>query len=84
MLYAKSDKQYDKCLLTLKDLAPAKFYDYFIKNWDTVKSTWVCYIVDANGHHGNHTTNRIKAYHSAIKRFLPAKQSVTDMVYGLQ
>ena len=64
-----------KELLTLKDLAPAKFYDYFIKNWDTVKSTWVRYIVNATGNLGNHTTNRIEAYHSAIKHVLPAEQS---------
>ena len=81
MLYAKSDNQYDKCLLIPMELASAKFCDYFIKNWDTVKSKWVRYIVDANGDLGNH---RIEAYHSAIKRFLPAKLSVTDMVHCLQ
>lgn len=65
-------------------LYATKFHKYLTKNSDTVKTQWVRCFVDANGHLGNHTTNRIEAYHSALKRFQPAKQSVREMVHGLQ
>ena len=55
-----------------------------MKNWNSIKSTWVRCLTDVTGHLGNWTTNRIEAYHSALKRFMPEKQSVSEMINGLR
>ena len=83
MLYAKSEKNYQTSFDELKKDAPEKFLRYFSDNWDRIKETWVRCYVDANGHLGNHTTNRTEAYHSTLKRFLPPKQSLSEMIRGL-
>ena len=72
MLYTNSVKDYQTSFDELKKDAPEKFLRYFSDNWDRIKETWVRCYVDANGHLGNHT-NRIEAYHSTLKRFLPPK-----------
>ena len=84
MMYATSAEQYNDSLKKLKEVCKTKFFAYFMKNWDSIKSTWVRCLVDVTGHLGNRTTNRIEAYHSALKRFMPGKQSVSEMINGLR
>ncbi|ETK81203.1 hypothetical protein L915_13284, partial [Phytophthora nicotianae] len=74
MTYARSDEVYEEHRAEFKSLSMRggrqELWDYFEKNWDNCKDTWVMAYRMELPHFNNHTNNRVESLFSKVKQHL--------------
>lgn len=69
MIHAPDEEAYNDLRAELDRIASENFKDYFRKNWNSIKDTWVRYLCDKHFNLGN-TINRAECHNSKMKAVL--------------
>jgi len=83
MCYARSEDEYNSLFIRLKSEAPASVFDYFLKNWHTIKNEWVTGLTFHSGNFLNDTNNRLESFNGKLKSVIPTFSNINDFIEKL-
>lgn len=83
MNYAKSEDEYNTLFERLKSESPASVFDYFVKNWHSIKNECVTGLTYHSGNFLNDTNNRLGSFNGKLKSLVPTFSNLDDFIEKL-
>lgn len=78
MLSCSTEGQYLSFVDELKVKSP-RFFEYFMKNWDSCRSSWAGYLVRHHQTFGHMTNNFVESHNQKIKLVVDRQCSIPEL-----
>ena len=83
IIFCSTEVMYEQLKIDLQQLSPVFYEDYFSKNWDTLKKSWVGCFTRTILTYGNLTNNVVESHNQKIKFLVNGNFQLTELLKQL-